>query len=317
MWKWIGYPLTSVGDQSSSKLTPTLFAGLPYARNRSLEYDLSCGGSSARLPSTSYAHKINSRPGIIIYAASHMIYNSKFSYNKRLYSIEEEILGTILYDSTKITKNNKTNKPKTTTKITKNKKKKNHQKTPIPKQNKNKNKVKQKKKHARRNVCAREMKTSLFYWFIEWCHLVLYHCDWLKTTSCMFTNGKRCLFFRGFSRTDKNVFDLKKWFMFVSFPLSQWQLIMSPSLETYTPICIYVWPWCNGYHRRKETQRNVFKSSRRLIAFHMRVNTFWKGMNPIILHLRTNCRANCLFFKPWFGNQSRRKTLNSNLFDSA
>ena len=70
MWKWIGYPLTSVGDQSSPKLTPTLFAGLPYARNRSLDWDLFCEGASARLPSTSHAHKMNSRPGIIIYAAS-------------------------------------------------------------------------------------------------------------------------------------------------------------------------------------------------------------------------------------------------------
>ena len=35
MWKWTGYPLTNAGDQSSHKLTPTLFAGLPYAGNRS------------------------------------------------------------------------------------------------------------------------------------------------------------------------------------------------------------------------------------------------------------------------------------------
>ena len=48
------YPLTSVWDQSSPKLTSTLFAGLPYARNRSLDRDLFCGGSSARLPSTSH-----------------------------------------------------------------------------------------------------------------------------------------------------------------------------------------------------------------------------------------------------------------------
>ena len=67
------YPLTSVWDQSSPKLTSTLFAGLPYARNRSLDRDLFCGGSSARLPSTSHAHKMDSRPGIIIYATSHLL----------------------------------------------------------------------------------------------------------------------------------------------------------------------------------------------------------------------------------------------------
>ena len=64
------YPLTSVWDQSSPKLTSTLFAGLPYARNSSLDWDLFCGGSSARQPSTSYTHKMDSHPGIIIYATS-------------------------------------------------------------------------------------------------------------------------------------------------------------------------------------------------------------------------------------------------------
>ena len=64
------YLLTSVGDQSSPKLTSTLFAGLPYAWNRSFDWDLFCGRSSARLPLMSHAHKMNSRPGIIIYAVS-------------------------------------------------------------------------------------------------------------------------------------------------------------------------------------------------------------------------------------------------------
>ena len=75
------YPLTSVWDQSSSKLTSTLFAGLPYARNRSLDWDLFCGGSSARLPSTSHAHKMDSCPGIIIHATS-----QKFE-NERIFSL--------------------------------------------------------------------------------------------------------------------------------------------------------------------------------------------------------------------------------------
>ena len=39
-------------------------------------------------------------------------------------------------------------------------------------------------------------------------------------------------------------------------------------------------PWCNGYHRRNWTQRDEFKSSTRLTAFHTALG---KGMNPIIL----------------------------------
>ena len=65
------HPLTNVCDQSNPKLTSTLFAGLPYARNRSFDWDLFCGGSSAKLLSTSHAHKMDSRPGMIIHAASH------------------------------------------------------------------------------------------------------------------------------------------------------------------------------------------------------------------------------------------------------
>ena len=69
---WI--PPTHVWDQSSPKLAFTLFAGSPYVQNRNLDWDLFCGGSSARLPSMSHAHKIDSCPGIIIYAASHSAY---------------------------------------------------------------------------------------------------------------------------------------------------------------------------------------------------------------------------------------------------
>ena len=79
MWKWIGTPLTNIWDQSSPKLASTLFAGLPYARNRSLDWDLFCGGSNARLPTTSLVHKMDSRPGIIIYAASHLVFAMKCS----------------------------------------------------------------------------------------------------------------------------------------------------------------------------------------------------------------------------------------------
>ena len=76
------HPLTNVWDQSSPKLTSTLFAGLPYARNRSLDKDLFCGVSSATLPSTSYAHKMDSRPGIIIYTTSQYCFESLFIMDK-------------------------------------------------------------------------------------------------------------------------------------------------------------------------------------------------------------------------------------------
>ena len=46
------HPLTEVWGQSRPELTPTLFVCLSYARNRSLDRDLFCGVSSARLPST-------------------------------------------------------------------------------------------------------------------------------------------------------------------------------------------------------------------------------------------------------------------------
>ena len=67
------YPLTSVRDQSSPKLTSTLFAGLPYAGNRSLDWEIFCWGSSARLPLMSHVHKMDSRPGIIIHATSQIL----------------------------------------------------------------------------------------------------------------------------------------------------------------------------------------------------------------------------------------------------
>ena len=44
-------------------------------------------------------------------------------------------------------------------------------------------------------------------------------------------------------------------------------------------------PWCNGYCRRKWTRWHEFKSWTRLIAFHIALIPFGKGMNPIILSL--------------------------------
>ena len=41
-------------------------------------------------------------------------------------------------------------------------------------------------------------------------------------------------------------------------------------------------PWCNGNRRRKWTRRHEYKSWAKLIAFHIALITFGKGMNPII-----------------------------------
>ena len=42
-------------------------------------------------------------------------------------------------------------------------------------------------------------------------------------------------------------------------------------------------PWCHGYRRRKWTRRHEFKSWTRLMAFHIALIPFEKGMNSIIL----------------------------------
>ena len=42
-------------------------------------------------------------------------------------------------------------------------------------------------------------------------------------------------------------------------------------------------PWCNGYRYRNWTQRHEFKSWMRLIAFHIALIPFGKGMHPITL----------------------------------
>ena len=65
------HSLINVGNQSSPKLTSTLFAGLPYARNGVLTgtYFAEC-----QVPNSPQRHmriKMDSRPGIITYATSH------------------------------------------------------------------------------------------------------------------------------------------------------------------------------------------------------------------------------------------------------
>ena len=77
-------------------------------------------------------------------------------------------------------------------------------------------------------------------------------------------------------------------------------------------------PWCNGYRRRKWTRRHEFKSSTRLIAFHIALIPLGKiWIQLFSLKLWVNSRTDW-FLQPWWGNYSRRRnTLNSNLLNSA
>ena len=76
--------------------------------------------------------------------------------------------------------------------------------------------------------------------------------------------------------------------------------------------------WCNGYRRRKRTRRYKFKSWTRLIAFHIALIPLGKVWIQLFsLQLWVNSWADCVL-QPWWGNLSRRrKTLNSNLLNSA
>ena len=77
-------------------------------------------------------------------------------------------------------------------------------------------------------------------------------------------------------------------------------------------------PWHNVYRRRKWTRRHGFKPWMRLIAFHIALICLGKLWTQLFsLQLWVNSSANYVLW-PWFGNQSRgRKTLNSNLLNSA
>ena len=83
---------------------------------------------------------------------------------------------------------------------------------------------------------------------------------------------------------------------------------------------LHVWRclWCNGYRRRKWTQRHKFKSWTWLTAFHIALIPLGKVWIQLFsLQLWVNSRADWVL-QPWWGNQSRsRKTLNSNLLYSA
>ena len=77
-------------------------------------------------------------------------------------------------------------------------------------------------------------------------------------------------------------------------------------------------PWGNGYRRKKWTRRHEFKSWTRLIAFHISLIPLGKVWIQLFsLQLWVNSRTDW-FLQPWWGNSSRRrKTVNSNLLNSA
>ena len=77
-------------------------------------------------------------------------------------------------------------------------------------------------------------------------------------------------------------------------------------------------PWCNCYRRRKWTRRYEFKFWTRLIAFHIALIPLGKVWIQLFsLQLWVNSRTDSVL-QPWLGNKSwRRKTLNSNLLNSA
>ena len=81
------HPLTNLWDQSSPEFSFTLFVCLSYARNRSLDRDLFSGVSSARLPLTLHAHKMDCCPGIIIYATSQYIFTYIYIWPERWWLI--------------------------------------------------------------------------------------------------------------------------------------------------------------------------------------------------------------------------------------
>ena len=84
------------------------------------------------------------------------------------------------------------------------------------------------------------------------------------------------------------------------------------------PISMRRCPRCNGYRRWKWTRRLEFKSWTRMIAFHITLIPLGKVWIQLFsLQLWVNSRTDWVL-QPWWGNKSRRrKTLNSNLLDSA
>ena len=95
------------------------------------------------------------------------------------------------------------------------------------------------------------------------------------------------------------------------------------AFEDRSKLAYYNWyhwrcSWCNGYRRRKWTRQHEFKSWTRQIAFHVALIPLGKvWIQLFFLQLWVNSRADWVV-QPWWGNKSRkRKTLNSNLLNSA
>ena len=95
-------------------------------------------------------------------------------------------------------------------------------------------------------------------------------------------------------------------------------LVVDIAFKKWTIPKIRRCPWCNGYRRRKWTRRYEFKSWTRLIAFHIALIPLGKVWIQLFsLQLWVNSRTDW-FLQPWWGNLSRRrKTLNSNMLNSA
>ena len=76
--------------------------------------------------------------------------------------------------------------------------------------------------------------------------------------------------------------------------------------------------WCNGYRRGKWTRRHEFKSWTRWITFHIALISLGKVWIQLFSpQLWVNSRTDQIL-QPWWGILSRRrKTLNSNLLNSA
>ena len=81
-----------------------------------------------------------------------------------------------------------------------------------------------------------------------------------------------------------------------------WQVYGLPK-ETITSIMMLCrCPWCNGYRRRKWTRRHEFKSSTRLIAFHIALIYLGKVWIQLFsLQLWVNSRTDWVL-QPWWGN---------------
>ena len=71
MWKWTGNPLASIGDQSSPKVTPILFASCHMPKIGVLTRTYFAVGQVPDCPQHHMRIKKNSCPEIIIYAVSH------------------------------------------------------------------------------------------------------------------------------------------------------------------------------------------------------------------------------------------------------